>query len=190
MENNVLASPSKRAAGTAHAPARASEERPLPCEIQFPQGLIGCPDWQRFQLTPEPFATCGELISLDHPGVGLIVADPAWLRINYHFELDEDDVEALRLTRAEDARVLCILTLHRDPAAIMANLAGPLIINWPERLGRQVILDHQGYPLRAPVVTGEAAGALIAALAGADRETSESAAPPSPPTASQPGKGA
>ncbi len=190
MENNVPASPSQRVAGVLPAADRAPEEHSIPCEIYFPQGLIGCPDWQRFQLTPEPFEACGELLSLDHPGIGLMVADPAWLRINYHFELDEDDVEALRLTRAEDARVLCILTLHRDPAAIMANLAGPLIINWPERLGRQVILDHHSYPLRAPVVTGEAASAVIAALAGADRETPESAAPPSHPAASQPGKGA
>jgi flagellar assembly factor FliW len=143
------------------APATATQPR----EILFPQGLIGCPSWQRFQLLPEPFETCGELTSLDEPGISLLVADPAWLGVTYQFELDEDDGEALRLERAEDARLFCILSLHRDPAAIVANLAGPLIINWPEGIGRQVVLDHQAYPLRAPVIAGEAARAVIDALA-------------------------
>jgi flagellar assembly factor FliW len=190
MENNVLASAATRAAATPQPSTRTADEVSQPCEIVFPQGLIGCPTWQRFQLLPDPFTACGELLSLDEPGVGLIVADPTWLGITYHFELDEDDVDALRLTRAEDARVLCILTLHRDPPAVMANLAGPLIINWPDRLGRQVILDHQAYPLRAPLIAGEAARALSDALAGMDRATPESAAPPTSPPAKQPRKGA
>lgn len=185
MENNVLAT-----AATPQPSSRAAEELAPPCEITLPQGLIGCPTWQRFQLLPAPFMACGELRSLDDPGISLIVADPTWLRLAYHVELDEDDVEALHLARAEDARVLCILTLHRDPPAITANLAGPLIINWPERLGRQVILDHQAYPLRAPVIAGEAARALCDALAGVDHATPASAAPPSTPPAHQPRKGA
>jgi len=158
----------------------------LPREILFPQGLVGCPDWQRFHLLPEPFETCGELVSLDHPGIGLMVADPAWLGVNYQFELDEDDVDALRLEQAEDARIFCILTVHRDQPAIVANLAGPLILNWPEGVGRQVILDHLAYPLRAPVIAGEAARAVIDALAAADEP---SPADPSP-AALAPMKGA
>ena len=177
-------------AGTPRSARRVTEASvpvtTLAREIVFPQGLVGCPDWQRFHLMPEPFETSGELVSLDHPGISLMVADPAWLGVNYQFELDEDDGEALHLERAEDARLFCILTVHRDPPAIIANLAGPLIINWPEGIGRQVILDHLAYPLRAPVIAGEAARAVIEALAAADEA---SPADPSHP-ALTPTKGA
>ena len=189
MENNVLASSTAaRAARTTKS--RVKDERHDLHEITFPQGLIGCPDWHQFELIPDPFETCGQLISLDQSGVGLIVADPIWLGINFHFELDEDDVDALNLTSADDARVLCILTLHRDPPLITANLAGPIILNWSERRGRQVILDHLAYPLRAPVISGEAARVVIDALAGAERDTIESASPTPHPLAPAPKKGA
>ncbi len=167
--------PGPAPAGTPRSARRPKEAAApvttLPREIVFPQGLVGCPDWQRFHLLPEPFETCGELASLDLPGISLMVADPAWLGINYQFELDEDDGEALHLERAEDARLFCILTLHRDPPVIVANLAGPLLINWPAGIGRQVILDHTAYPLRAPIIAGEAARAVIEALTAADEDS-------------------
>jgi flagellar assembly factor FliW len=184
MEHSVVAGVAAPTSTQADAAVQA-----IPCEIVFPQGLIGCPAWQHFQLVPVPFTDCGELLCLDEPGVALPVADPAWLGIDVRLELDDDDGEALHLNGAEDARILCVLTLHRAPAAVTANLAGLLIINWPERLGRQVVLDHQDYPLRAPIVSGDAALALIAALTGAEDAPPEVAPKPSA-SAPLPKKGA
>lgn len=143
---------------------RSGEEHQDAMEIIFPLGLIGCPTWRRFSLAPNPFAALGELVCQDEPGVSLFVADPTWLRVDYSFELDEEDIKVLDLTSADDARVLTILTVHRDPATILANLAGPLVINWKQQIGHQVILDHHAYPLRAPVIAGEAAQAIVDAM--------------------------
>lgn len=143
---------------------KAAIADPEALAITFPQGLIGCPDWQQFHLWPVPFVSCGELISTDQDGVGLLVADPAMLGIRYQLELDEDDVEVLQLTAAEDARLLCILTVQREPLALTANLAGPLVINQEAGLGKQVVFDHQQYPLRAPLLMGEEARAFIDAV--------------------------
>lgn len=144
--------------------ASSAEKHQGALEIVFPLGLIGCPTWRRFSLAPDPFASLGELISQDEPGVSLFVADPAWLRADFSFELDEEDATVLDLDDVEDARVLTILSVHREPAAIFANLAGPLVINWKKRIGHQVILDHHAYPLRAPVLAGEAARAIVDAM--------------------------
>lgn len=164
MEKNVLA-PIKaaRVPRTKKSLTRIATTPP-PLVVTFARGLVGCPAWQRFQLEALAMLTCGEMVCLDQPGTSLLVANPSWLHVNYSFELDEDDVDELRLTAAEDAQVLCILTIHRDADIIAANLAGPLVINTHAGLGRQVILDHYAYPLRAPVITGPAARALIAAL--------------------------
>lgn len=178
MEKNVLASTkAARVPRTKKTLASVATAQP-PFVVTFANGLVGCPTWQRFQVEPMPVASCGELVSLDQPGVVLLVANPSWLQVNYNFELDEDDVEDLRLVAAEDAQVLCILTVHRDADLIAANLAGPLVINVREGIGRQVILDHYAYPLRAPVVTGPAARALIEALDGRNAPSHTPAAVP------------
>jgi flagellar assembly factor FliW len=161
----------------------------LPNHITFPEGLVGCPTWQHFLLLPNPFEGCGELTCLDDEGITLLVADPAWLGIPYQLEIDGDDADALHLMREDDARILCVLTIHHAVPMISANLAGPLIINRSERLGRQVILDHHAYPLRAPVIGGEAARQVIDALAGAGTADA-AAAPQIHPSALQPKKGA
>ncbi len=200
MEKNVLESsgtPSTRArTGRKAAPEhKAADIAPKTLEITFPQGLIGCPDWQHFQLTPVPFVSSGELICTDQEGIGLIVADPASIAIDnrqlhYHLELDEDDVEALQLRTADDARILCVLTIRRDPASVTANLAGPLVINMAARVGKQVVLDHHEYPLRAPIFEGEIAQMLVDALTGSTDEPPASTGAPQKTPASIAGEGA
>jgi flagellar assembly factor FliW len=132
--------------------------------IVFPQGLVGCPEWQHFALLPDPFEQFGELVCLDAPGICLVVADARALPVNCSFELDDADADALQLASADDAHVLVILNISREPPAVFANLAGPLVINWRSRVGRQVVLDHTSFPLRAPILTGLAARAVVDAL--------------------------
>lgn len=189
MDNRVLEASSTAPAPRARGKRKTAASAPEAIEILFPQGLIGCPTWRRFQLIAHPIEQSGELICLDEPGIGLFIADPQLLRIDFNVELDDDDVEALRLNDASEARIFCILTLHRDPQpGVTANLAGPLVINWHERIGRQVVLDHAAYPLRCPVLAGEAARLFIEALSSAV----ESGAPPSgaPSQTPVPGEGA
>lgn len=189
MDNPVLDTPSTSPAARARGKRKAADSAPELPVITFPLGLVGCPTWQRFQLAPQPFTQFGQLICLDEPGVELFVADPVLLHIAFSFELDDDDVEALRLDDADDARVVCILSLHRDPPGVTANLAGPLVVHWRERIGRQVVLDHAAYPLRFPVLSGEAAQQFIeTALSSTDEARAQVAAAPSQPPAT--GEGA
>ncbi len=187
MEQKKLTPPKTARAAPLPKSARSDAG---PVEILFPQGLVGCPDWRRFQLSPNPFEWCGELSCLDGPEVSLIVADPLRLRVDLSFELDDADTDALQLTSAEEARVLVILTVNRDPATIFANLAGPIVINWRTRQARQVVLDHHAFPLRAPVLSGAAATSIVNALSGGE---AAGHAPPRAPhhiPATAPGKGA
>ena len=166
MEHNAPASPKVAWADRTQPTKIRDIDHPSSLEIIFPQGLIGCPDWRRFHLVPEPFEYIGELVCVDVPEISLFVADPDWLRVNFSFELDEEDAEAIALTEEGDARVLTILSVQRNPPMIYANLAGPLVINWPRRIGCQVVLEHQAYPLRTPVLSGESAQTVIDAILG------------------------
>ena len=164
MEQHTLVATADKRQNRANSGEKSAEEHQKSLEIVFPHGLIGCPDWRHFYLAPNPFAYFGELISIDEPGITFLVADPAWLRVEYSFELDDDDVSELELSDTDETRVLTILTVHRNPPTVIANLAGPLVFNWQKRIGQQVILDHHSYPLRMPVLVGESAQAIFDAM--------------------------
>jgi flagellar assembly factor FliW len=164
MDNEELTPTRAKGSTRGSVDVLSEPEQPETLEIYFPDGLIGCPTWRHFQLSPVPFEVIGELVCTDEDGVGLIVADPAWLQVDYNFELDAADAQAVALAGPEDARLFCILMIQRNPALVYANLAGPLIINWQRRIGRQVVLDHESYPLRAPVLSGATAQGVLNAL--------------------------
>ncbi len=135
-----------------------------PFKVVFPNGLIGCPEWRNFILQPYPADKLGELVCLDAQGISIAVANPVWLKVNYDFELDESDVAFLQLADVSEALVLCVLTLQRKPPVLYANLAGPLIINIKTKLGKQIVLNEQVYPLRTPVLDGQFAKEFIEIL--------------------------
>ena len=168
MDKNVLElATAPAAARTKATRAKTAVTEAVPMAVTFPQGLIGCPDWQHFQLMPEAFEGWGEMISTDHDGLGLVVGAPEALRVHYNLEIDEDDVEILQLTSSDDVALCCILTFRRDEPlpGVFANLAGPLVINLRTGLGKQVVLDNHHYPLRAPILEGEAARQFFSTLA-------------------------
>ena len=121
-------------------------------ELTFEAGLIGCPDWRRFELETE---TAGPAIHtlrcLDAPDVALYVCDPFTIVPDYEFEVGEPDASALELKDPSDALVLVVLTVRTDPAGVTANLLGPLVINSRTGRGRQLVLAASEYSVRHAV---------------------------------------
>ncbi len=54
----------------------------------------------------------------------------------------------LQLESHEDVGVLLIATIKGDIDDITVNLAAPVVFNINERLGRQIILDDENYPVK------------------------------------------
>jgi flagellar assembly factor FliW len=122
-------------------------------DLVFDDGLIGCPEWQRFVLEPDAAGPAIlELRSLDEDGVALYVADPFTIQPEYEFEVGEEDSNALELTDPGDALVLVILTVRDESASVTANMLGPLVINVRTGRGRQLVLAESGYSVRHPIV--------------------------------------
>ena len=120
--------------------------------VTFQEGLIGCPDWRRFELESE---TAGPAIHtlrcLDAPDVALYVCDPFTIVPDYEFEVGEPDATVLELKDPGDALVLVVLTVRTDPAGVTANLLGPLVINRGTGRGRQLVLSSSEYSARHAV---------------------------------------
>jgi flagellar assembly factor FliW len=115
-------------------------------EIFFPEGLVGCPDWQRFQLESDP-ATAPALIlrCLDLEGLSFIVADPRALLPAYSFEVAVSDLAALEVADPGALSPLVILNIQAEPFRITANLLGPLLINPATGRARQIVQSSHNY---------------------------------------------
>jgi flagellar assembly factor FliW len=120
--------------------------------LVFPDGLVGCPDWNRFVLLTSddeelPVAT---LASLDNASVALMVTDPRLIAPQFELDLSLEDRASLGLTPDATPVVYCTLSVG-DDGLITANLLGPLVVNSETRQGRQLVLADSGYSTRHPV---------------------------------------
>ena len=121
-------------------------EQPAPLPLVFPEGLIGCPDWQRFTLErPPELAPMALLVSEDIPNLSLPVVSPWLIKVDYAPQLAEADQLALKAEAGVDLQWLVILNVQREPPLLSANLLGPVVFNPASGLARQVILSLSGY---------------------------------------------
>jgi flagellar assembly factor FliW len=121
------------------------------CQISLPFGLIGLADLQRFDIFPiegsRPFLS---MRSIGGEAISFVVMEPQGVIADYAIELNEEDSDALRISSAEDALVLNIVTIHTSrPLFVTVNLAGPVIVNRQTMIGKQLIIGRSSkYPVR------------------------------------------
>ncbi len=126
--------------------------------IEIDGGLLGFPDATRYIRVPMPDADGWLwLQSVDDPDLAFLAIDAFLFFPDYDLELPEADVTAIALESSSDADVLALVTVRRaaDGAveSITANLLGPVVINNPTGVGRQVVLSDSQYSTRE-IVSG------------------------------------
>ena len=120
--------------------------------IVFPNGLIGFPDLRAFQLLePADAYPLKFLQPLDREDVHFVCIDVAAINPGYEVPLSDEDAKALAIVDVADTLVLALVVIPADPRLMTANLAGPLLINFKTREGRQIVLNTERYPLKFPV---------------------------------------
>lgn len=120
--------------------------------VVTPEGIPGFErsrDWVLEREHPE--AVFSLLRSLDHPGVGILVAEPWNLAPGYSPDLPDDELARIEVRSPDELELYVVATLAADRQHVYLNLAAPLVVNHESRVARQVILDRQGWPLRHPV---------------------------------------
>jgi flagellar assembly factor FliW len=114
--------------------------------ITFPNGIPGFEDKHSYKL----FAQEGSevtfwLQSLDDEELGFSVADPIHFKINYLFELSDEEEQLLHLDDMNDLMLLLILQKNKnsnEQPVIKSTLNEPLVINTKSRLAMQKIMPH------------------------------------------------
>jgi flagellar assembly factor FliW len=127
-------------------------EVPLDRIIEFPQGLIGFSDVRRYALVDNPSGGPFQwLQAVDRPGLAFVITDPRVFFPDYTVPVRAEDLATIRASGIDEAVVVVILVVPRDPERITANLQGPIVINLRERLARQLVIDLPGYTTRQAI---------------------------------------
>jgi len=117
--------------------------------IEFPQAVPGFPEDKEFVLFPigedSPFIV---LQSVNTAELAFITIEPGNYLKGYEFEISDELAKKLKIEKNEDLLVLSIATIKGEIENMTINLAAPVIINLKEKLGKQVILDKEDYPVK------------------------------------------
>jgi flagellar assembly factor FliW len=108
--------------------------------LNFPKGLIGFPDQKEFTLIQmqekSPFLV---LQSITDARLGLLVADPFSFLQDYEVKIGAAEQKILKLENIRQVAVLVTVNIPKQrPDRTALNLSGPILINYPERIGLQV----------------------------------------------------
>jgi len=121
--------------------------------LTFPKGLVGFPKLSLFKLfEPKDSYPLKFLQSVETQEVSFVCVDPACVKKDYEVPLGEEEAEALHLETPEEALILTLVVIPEDPRNMTTNLAGPLVINVKTRIGFQIVLNADKYPLRFPII--------------------------------------
>ena len=121
--------------------------------IYVPSGLIGFPRQRRYILLEHkkgsPFVW---FQSVDEPSLAFVLIDPLLFKSDYEIQVSTEDRRALELSDScEGIQAMVIVNITSgNSLEITANLLGPLLINVPKKLAKQVVLYQSSYSTRTP----------------------------------------
>jgi len=121
--------------------------------LRFGEGLIGFNDCKSFVLLEsEDIAPFRRLQSTERDDVGFLVLDTAYLTKEFLSLVPEREWESIGLTDSAARLAFVICIIGPTPAESTGNLQAPLIINYANMTGRQVILGDTEFSSRHPLV--------------------------------------
>ena len=127
--------------------------------IHLPEGILGFPKDSEFVLLEHdsegtPFKW---LQAVKNPGLAFIVMDPNLIVENYVVQFDEETAKAVGTsTVGEDFVMMAIVNIpHDNPHAMTVNVRAPIVVHLERRIGWQIILADEAYPIRHRIFTDE-----------------------------------
>ncbi len=116
--------------------------------IVMPEGMLGFAGERRFIMLPAAPDGIFWLQSIDEGGLVFLLVDPFIYFPGYVVDVPEIPEPG----PGEEVAVLTIVTLPRgDEDRCTANLQGPLVIHYPTRIARQVVLADSRYHTKHPL---------------------------------------
>jgi len=117
--------------------------------IDFDDGVLGFDYIKKFAILDSrdnsPFKW---MQALGNPELAFIIIRPGDFMSDYRLVVSQSDLEGVGAENLDGVLIFAIVTIPADPAAMTANLQGPIIINPKNRKGRQAISLSDGHGVR------------------------------------------
>ena len=133
--------------------------------ITIPNGLLGFEKYTRYVIAYDSDKESKNgimwLQCVDEPELAFPVMDPIYLKdvkamkklsAAYHVNLQDEWLAQIGIFESdEELYVLSVLTVPSDLTKMTINLKAPIVINISTRLGCQIIVNNEEYPIRYSV---------------------------------------
>ena len=120
--------------------------------ILFENGVPGLEEYREYALLQfEESYPIIWLQSVDDGGICLPVLDTFAVLTSYVFDIEDEDVNELNLSKPEELHVVSVLVIPEDIQRMTVNLAAPIIINTTTGKAKQIMLSGGEYNVRAPI---------------------------------------
>jgi flagellar assembly factor FliW len=129
--------------------------------LHFPDGLLGFPDSKNYIIFEhDQEAPFKWLQATDEAALAFVIMDPFLLLPDYQVEIQEQDLQELRVSDTRHLSIFVLLTIPAgQPARMTANLKGPVLVNGENRWAKQLVLTNSQYHTRHPLLaTPDTAG--------------------------------
>jgi flagellar assembly factor FliW len=121
--------------------------------IHFAEGLIGFSECKNFVLLEnEELAPFRLLQSTDKAEIGFLVLDPTAVVQDYYRAIPTREWETAGMTNESDQLAFVICIIGPSPAESTGNFQAPLIVNYQNMTGRQIILTDSEFSVRFPLL--------------------------------------
>lgn len=127
--------------------------------INFPQGIPGFSDEKSFAfLLYQEGSPFGFLQSLNEANLTFLVVEPFTFFPKYDFEVDDEITAQLGLSTENLPEVFNVVSVRGKTEEMTANLLAPIIINWRDQRGMQIVLEKTFYTTRHRLFPDEPLG--------------------------------
>ena len=109
--------------------------------------ILGFEDVKEYELEK----VNDNFFTLKSDKVSFTLINPFLLRVDYDFEISENEQKALEIDKDTNFLVLNIMIVNKSFIESTVNFAAPLIFNLDKKILGQVILDKYQYGLTEPL---------------------------------------
>ncbi|CAJ1317859.1 flagellar assembly protein FliW [Paenibacillus sp. PK4536] len=123
----------------------------------FSKGIPGFHEITEYMVVQQitPFSL---LQSASHPETSFIMIDPFVYYPDYEFELPQEVVDELGITKEEHVVIRNIVSWNKKAEHRTVNLVAPIIFNIDNHQAKQIILQNTQYTIRHPLQPNVAKG--------------------------------
>jgi flagellar assembly factor FliW len=122
--------------------------------INFPEGIPGFEESRRHVLLDIPENEVFRILQdVEDEFVSFVVTDPWSFFESYDFDIPDEELLKINISKEEQLSVMNIVTLSDEFENSTVNLLAPVVVNKDDRAGKQYVLNSGKYTTKHPLFT-------------------------------------